>query len=108
MTGISGIGSEVSIFNLLIIICAIIVKVFGPPWKWGNGRKRNPGDQTQKIRISNPGPPPGQAEECIKHGKKLVEIITLVEGLEKSCEKEFTRINGNIKDLYNKYDEVRK
>ena len=111
IAGLSGIGTE----GVLLLILYLIVKdVLSPivkkstAWQNYRGRKGNNGTVTQRIKLTNPYPPPGQGSECIEHGKQLTELDTKLDMFMGTCEKEFKRLSGNIKDLFDKYDSVKK
>lgn len=107
LTGLSGLGTEGFILFIFYLIVRYIIYPLirrSTRWQKYQAKRTNNGTATQRIRIPNPGPPPGQADECIKHGKLLTELDTKLNMFMDSCEKEFKRINGNIKDLSDKYD----
>ena len=111
IAGLSGIGTE----GVLLLILYLIVKdVLSPIVKkstvWQNyrGKKGNNGPATQRIKLTNPYPPPGKGEECLKHMTKLTEIDTKLDMFMENCDKESERQRVSIKDLSNKYDTIKK
>lgn len=112
LSGLSGFGTELGIINTILIILAGLAAIFsryGWPWQWGKKKKRNNNSlRTQKLKLENPDPPPGQSPACIDHGKQLTEIETKLEMHMKNCDEEFSRIRERFKELFQKYDKIKK
>jgi hypothetical protein len=113
---IKGFGSEgVALLAVIMLIDRVVAPLVKNTVAWQrfmekrNGGKKNNDEkvQTQKLKLVNPHPPPGQAEECIEHGKILEKIKTKLEMFMTNCEKEFIRVTDEIKDLRDKYNKRR-
>jgi hypothetical protein len=96
---------------LICILLNIIIKIFGPPWKWGKGNNKRPiikPNPANTIRLK-PEQMPGLADQCKKHSEKLVRVCTEVGNIDKkidqlleSNEKEHNRLWDRITQISDK------
>ena len=92
----------------LLIKDLLFPKVKNSAFYQNKMRKGNNGTATQRIKLANPYPPPGKGDECLKHLEKIGKLETKIDMFMDACKEDFNRIRGNIKDLFDKYDTVKK